>query len=268
MAQHSRAGARHDRPVYRCSACGDLFDLRDDAATPAIPPPPKSARDLAAEARCSKHSAAPMPSTGASSPTPRPTRSRTSSPSSRSDSATKPLPSSADRSSSGRKCGRIDGSGQMWSTFSVADPLQDPGLPVPSAGGTTAGPSGKLICRKQERTKWCWAAATQMLLVHHGLPNKEQCEITSRRLNKPCCETPADCNIPLDFDQVTTLLEEKRHECASRTQPAFRTSTLGRSGSSSSGATRGYFPQRGRWSRSGRVWLERDSARAALDPSR
>jgi rubredoxin len=34
---------------YRCSACANVFDLRDEADAPAAPPPVKSAQELARE---------------------------------------------------------------------------------------------------------------------------------------------------------------------------------------------------------------------------
>jgi hypothetical protein len=47
-----------------------------------------------------------------------------------------------------------------------------------------------------------------MLLLYQDLPSRQQCEIASKRLSQPCCAKPDDCNIPLNFDQISTLLEE------------------------------------------------------------
>jgi len=90
----------------------------------------------------------------------------------------------------------------------VADPLHDDGLPIPSAGATFFGPSGTAISVSQDKTNWCWAAATQMLLRHVGLSEKKQCEIAAKRLDKPCCSEPDDCNVKLAFDLLGILLTE------------------------------------------------------------
>lgn len=89
----------------------------------------------------------------------------------------------------------------------MEDPLHDEGLPIPSVGARF-GPSGASISVAQEKTKWCWAAATQMLLRHVGLPEKKQCEIAGKRLGKPCCTAPDDCNVQLAFERLGTLLAE------------------------------------------------------------
>jgi hypothetical protein len=90
----------------------------------------------------------------------------------------------------------------------VADPLHDDGVPIHSAGAWVSGPSGESLRVAQEKSKWCWAAAMQMLLRHVGLPEKRQCEIAGKRLAKPCCVAPDECNMPMRFDLLGTLLAE------------------------------------------------------------
>ncbi|MBC7976327.1 MAG: hypothetical protein H7138_15255 [Myxococcales bacterium] len=104
----------------------------------------------------------------------------------------------------------VDGDDRLWSTFRVADPLHDQGVPVPTVGATAIGPRGTDIAVAQEKSNWCWAAATQMIRRHVSLPEKKQCEIAGTRLGRPCCSEPNDCNVKLELSRIGSLLEENR----------------------------------------------------------
>ena len=79
--------------------------------------------------------------------------------------------------------------------------------------GATFGPAADEIGVSQERSRWCWAASTQMLRRHVGLENRTQCQIAALRFSRPCCETPEVCNVGLPLDQITALLSENALSC-------------------------------------------------------